>query len=155
ISSSFTRSKPPVQRFVMSTSHSSSSLSPSTTITTNKQNIRRLSGTSPSPSPSPLKQKPKSEPLQTSEILPDVQISTKDHEEEKLPVNEDTEETEQTEQKILVEVQPPTPSIEPINIDIITEIINPTEPTPISKKEQQIIEEQEYQRKLNQKIREA
>jgi len=141
----------------MSTSHSSSTLSSVTT--TNKQNIRRIGGVPPT------KQKPKSEPVQTVEIL-DTQITTKDNEKENLPVNEETqenkeeeeeeeEEVEEEEVQNRVEVQSSTPPVEPINIDTVTEIINPTAAAPISKREQQIIDEQEYQRKLSQKIREA
>jgi MAP7 domain-containing protein 1 len=139
----------------MSTSLSSSALSSSTT--THKQNIRRIGGTPPS------KQKPKPEPVPSVETPVDTQISTKDNneEEENLPVNEDTQEKEPT---AVEDVQPSTPSpppaVEPINIDTVTEIINSTEAVaaavvPISKREQQIIDQQEYQRKLNQKIREA
>jgi hypothetical protein len=142
----------------MSTSHSSSTLSSVTT--TNKQNIRRIGGVPPT------KQKPKSEPVQTVEIL-DTQITTKDNEKENLPVNEETQENKEEEEEEeeaeaeeeevqnRVEVQSSTPPVEPINIDTVTEIINPTAAAPISKREQQIIDEQEYQRKLSQKIREA
>jgi hypothetical protein len=129
----------------MSTSHSSSTLSSSATTITNKQHIRRIGGTPAS------KQKPKSEPLPPAEI-PDTQLSTKGKEEENVPVTEDTEKNEQ---QTPVDVHPSTPPVEPINIDTVTEIINPTEAAPISKREQQVLEEQEYQRKLNQKIREA
>jgi hypothetical protein len=141
----------------MSTSHSSSTLSSATT--TNKQNIRRVGGV-----PS-TKQNPKSEPVKTVEIL-DTQIPTKDNEKENLPVNEETQENEEEEEEEeeeddeevvvqnRVEVKSSTPPVEPINIDTVTEIINPTA-APISKREQQIIDEQEYQRKLSQKIREA
>jgi hypothetical protein len=129
----------------MSTSHSSSTLSSSATTITNKQHIRRIGGVPAS------KQKPKSEPLPPAEI-PDTQLSTKGKEEENVPVTEDTEKNEQ---QTPVDVHPSTPPVEPINIDTVTEIINPTEAAPISKREQQVLEEQEYQRKLNQKIREA
>lgn len=127
----------------MSTSLSSSTLSSATT--TNKQNIRRIGGAPPT------KQKPKPEPesVPVVETPLDTHISTKDTEEENLPVNEETQENE----IITVEVMPSIPPpLEPLNSDPVTEEVTAT---PISKREQQIIDQQEYQRKLNQKIREA
>ncbi|CAF1096861.1 unnamed protein product [Adineta steineri] len=169
---STSRSKPPVKRSAMTNSHSSSTLSSMTTSTTNKQNIRRINGASPS------KQKPDSETLSSeqkseldlltseldllsSEQISDNQILTTDNEkeeEEKLSINGDTHVKE--EELNLVDIQsstpnPPLPSIEPINVDTVIEIINPTVAAPVSKREPQTTDEQEYQRKLNQKIREA
>ncbi|CAF2399776.1 unnamed protein product [Rotaria sp. Silwood2] len=176
---SSSRSKQPMQRSLITPSHSSSSISSATTATTttNKKNIRRIGGVPPS------KQKPKTEPISSVEtsnneistkdtetiskdtetiskdietIFKDIETISKDTDEENLSVNEDTQEKEKEEpqQKISTEIEPTTSVIEPINIDTVTEIINPTT-TSTSKREQQIIEEQEYQRKLNQKIREA
>ncbi|CAF0833826.1 unnamed protein product [Rotaria sordida] len=178
---SSSRSKQPMQRSLMTTSHSSSSISSATTMTTpppttNKKNIRRIGGVPPS------KQKPKTEPISSIEtpdnetlskdneiLTKDNEILTKDNNEENLPVNEAAQEKEQEKEKeeedddeeeqqqISTEIESTTSVIEPINIDTVTEIINPTTTTTTtpSKREQQIIDEQEYQRKLNQKIREA
>ena len=79
------------------------------------------------------------------------QVVTNDNEEENLPVNEDIKKEEESPP----EIQESISSIEPINIDTMTEIINPI--VSISKREQQqqLIDEQDYQRKLNQKIRQA
>ncbi|CAF3376041.1 unnamed protein product [Rotaria sp. Silwood1] len=157
---SSSRSKQPTQRSLMTTSHSSSSISSATTATTttNKKNIRRIGGVPPS-KPKPKTERVSSIEKSDSEILTkDTETFTKDTDEENLSVNEDTLEKEkekekeaeqqQQQQQISTEIESTTSVIEPINIDAVTEIIN-------SKREQQIIDEQEYQRKLNQKIREA
>ncbi|CAF3988289.1 unnamed protein product, partial [Adineta steineri] len=69
-------------------------------------------------------------PPSKSKLTTENQLITTNNEEEILPVNEES-------------------SSEPLNNDTPTETTNPI------KREQQTVDEQEYQRKLNQKIREA
>ncbi|CAF1645240.1 unnamed protein product [Rotaria magnacalcarata] len=137
------RSKPPTQRSLMTVSLSSSSVLTATTAT-NKQNIRRIVGVSPSPSPSPSKPKSKTETISSIETT-ETESIINDDEDKSVSIEEHTQE----EQASIVE-EPIGSLVEPINIDTVTEILNPT-----AKREQQTNDEQEYQRKLNQKIREA
>ncbi|CAM2707856.1 unnamed protein product [Rotaria socialis] len=133
------RSKPPTQRSLMTVSLSSSSALTATPAT-NKQNIRRIGGVSPSPA----KPKPKTETISSIETT-ETESIIKNDEDKSVPIEEHTLE----EQASIVE-EPIGSLVEPINIDAVTEIINPT-----AKREQQTNDEQEYQRKLSQKIREA
>ena len=110
----------------MSTSHSSSSLS--SALAVSKPNLRRLGGLPPS----------KAKPTATSIPSADSQPSTVEHEEEdNLPVTEPE-----------LDASEPTP--------LAVESLPADAPVPtITKREQQVLDEQEYQRKLTQKIREA
>ncbi|CAF3746591.1 unnamed protein product [Rotaria sp. Silwood1] len=124
VTSSFSRSKPPIQRSLMTTSNSSSSIS-SSTITTNK---RRISPTKPLKATTP----PSPPPTTESQLT----INNNEEEEQQhIPVNEE-----------------PISSNELINNDINDEKLNSIKR---EQQQQQQIDEQEYQRKLNQKIREA
>ncbi|CAF4318316.1 unnamed protein product [Rotaria sp. Silwood2] len=127
ITSSFSRSKPPTQRSLMTTSNSSSSISSATT-----SNKRRIPVTSPTKALKTITPVPAPLPPTTDDQLI-INNNEEEEEEEHIPVNEE-----------------PTSSNEPINNDINDEKLNSTK-----REQQQLIDEQEYQRKLNQKIREA
>ncbi|CAF3965367.1 unnamed protein product [Rotaria sp. Silwood2] len=128
ITSSFSRSKPPTQRSIMTTSNSSSSISSATT-----SNKRRIPVTSPTKALKTITPVPAPLPPTTDDQLIINNNEEGEEEEEHIPVNEE-----------------PTSSNEPINNDINDEKLNSTK-----REQQQLIDEQEYQRKLNQKIREA
>ena len=90
----------------------------------------------------------------TSTATPESElISTNQAEEgEALPVNDESKPEE--EQRSVIETIDTTPSVELTSFDPISEMVS----APVasaSKREQQILDEQEYQRKLGQKIREA
>ena len=123
----------------MTTSHSSSSLSSATTTTTNKSNLRRIGGVLPS----------KAKPV-TSIATHESELISTGPAEETVPVNDESKHEEEP----VVETVEATPSLEPIPIDTIIELINPPAAS-ATKREQQLLDEQEYQRKLGQKIREA
>ncbi|UJR36390.1 hypothetical protein I4U23_029114 [Adineta vaga] len=161
LTSSSSRSKPPVPRSVMTTSHSSSTLSSVTTTNTSKQNVRRVNGKSPSKpkteiEPSSSASSPTEQNSQ-ADLIPSEQIS----DEQVLPkenitsTNGDTSvKSDEDNEQTLIEIESSTPSILPITNNTVVEINNP--PTvSLTKKEQQNLDEQEYQRKLSQKIREA
>ncbi|CAF3382512.1 unnamed protein product [Rotaria socialis] len=127
MASAFSRSKPSTQRSQMTISNSSSSLSSSTIP------HKRLIGAA-----SPAKSKPppsSSSPQPTSTtITTEIQPITNTSEEEIVPVNQEVMST-----------------IESITNDTNDDKVNLIK----SEQEQKYIDEQEYQRKLNQKIREA
>ncbi|CAF1147751.1 unnamed protein product, partial [Adineta ricciae] len=152
-STSSVRSKPPVSRSVMTTSHSSSTLSSVSTANTNKQNVRRINGASPSKPKTEVKsvsteQNSQTDTLSSEKICDDQILSS----EEKSSTHEDAadKQDEDSNEQTLIEI----PSLQPASNDTATEVNNPPAAL-LSKKEQQILDEQEYQRKLSQKIREA
>ena len=111
----------------MSTSHSSSSLSSAT----NKPHPRRVAAGLP-----PSKVKPV-----TSIVSPESELISTNQEGESIPVNDESK--AEDEQRSVIETIDDTPSVESLPVGSA------------SKREQQILDEQEYQRKLGQKIREA
>ncbi|UJR09714.1 hypothetical protein I4U23_013943 [Adineta vaga] len=114
------QSRAPTQRSLMTTSHSSSSLSSATATMTKRRPVTSTT----------IPVAPRTESPSKLKLTSENPLVSTNHEEEILPVNEEN-------------------SSEPIDSDTISEPINPI------KREQPTMDEQEYQRKLNQKIREA